>query len=138
MSIFDRRTGFIDNIIFNILTSGKESIVLLSYCLPTFSINNDIVLVVIWIPINHLLYSLSLKSWIWFRMSHSILWIYLCRRILWCYHVCVHFWWAFQLCEYSVWVILPWWQVRDNRHTCLLQWCVMLRMHKVLLLRGLG
>lgn len=64
MSIFDRRTGFIDNIIFKILTSGKESIVLLSYCLPAFGINNDIVLVVIRIPVNHLLYSLSLKSWI--------------------------------------------------------------------------
>jgi hypothetical protein len=62
MSIFERRTSFISNIILNILSSGKESIVLLCDCLSTFGINNDIVLIVIGIPINNLLYPLSLKS----------------------------------------------------------------------------
>ena len=64
MSVFDRRTSFIDYIIFKILPSGKEGIVLLSNCLSAFGINNDIVLIVIGVPIDHLLYSLSLEPWI--------------------------------------------------------------------------
>lgn len=64
MSIFDWGTSFIYYIIIKILSSGKESIVLLSDSLSAFGINNDIVLIVIGIPINHLLNSLSLKPWV--------------------------------------------------------------------------
>lgn len=134
MLLFGGWICLIDNFIFDLLCSCQESIVLLYNFLPTFGINNYVVLVIIFVPIGSLLYTISLESWIWFWMRHDLLMIHQ----FWCVLRSDHFWVDFrltsQLCKNFLRVILSWGQVRYNWHARLLIWNHMLAFKDWLLL----